>query len=73
VKVTTNWVGLTMRYIVDPKKRRVAQTYMYTNLFDRIFQRNDIQIGSDTMNVTLQQANAQLQTEEPREDGDRAA
>jgi hypothetical protein len=56
VKVTTNWVGLTMRYIVDPKKRRVAQTYMYTNLFDRIFQRNDIQIGSDTMNVTVQRA-----------------
>jgi small-conductance mechanosensitive channel len=59
VKVTTNWVGLTMRYIVHPKKRRVASTYIYREIFDRIFQRDDIQIGSDTMNITVEQAKSE--------------
>jgi small-conductance mechanosensitive channel len=74
VKVTTNWVGLTMRYIVDPKKRRVAQTYMYTNIFDRIFERNDVQIGSDTMNVTVQRAKTEGANEaQTHDDQQRAA
>jgi small-conductance mechanosensitive channel len=59
LKVTTNWVGLTMRYIVHPNKRRVASSYIYGQIFDRIFQRSDIHIGSDTMNVTVEQANAE--------------
>jgi len=64
VKVTTNWVGLTMRYIVHPKKRRVASTYINSELFKRIFERNDIQIGSDTMNVTLQRAKTETAGEQ---------
>jgi hypothetical protein len=77
VKVTTNWVGLTLRYIVDPKKRRVASTYIYREVFDRIFERKDIQIGSDTMNVTVEQAktekNKQEQESAAREREERAA
>jgi small-conductance mechanosensitive channel len=77
VKVTTNWVGLTLRYIVDPKKRRVASTYIYREVFDRIFKRKDIQIGSDTMNVTVEQAktekNKQEQESAAREREERAA
>lgn len=29
VKVTDNWVELTLRYIVDPKKRRAASTFLF--------------------------------------------
>jgi small-conductance mechanosensitive channel len=79
LKVTTNWVGLTMRYVVDPKKRRVASSYMYGEIFKRMFDRKDIQLGSDTMNVTVERAKteaAQSEQEEhdhSRRDDDRAA
>ena len=56
IKVTTNWVGLTMRYVVDPKKRRAATTFLYRNIFDQIRERDDIQIGTDTMEVTYKTA-----------------
>ena len=56
IKVTTNWLGLTMRYIVDPKKRRVASTFLYKSIFEQIQSRDDIEIGTDTMEVTYKQA-----------------
>jgi hypothetical protein len=52
-KVTDNWVELTLRYVVDPKKRRNATTFIFREAFHRIQERDDIQIGSSTMNVTL--------------------
>lgn len=79
LKVTTNWVGLTMRYVVDPKKRRVASSYMYGEIFKRISDRKDIQIGSDTMNVTVERAKTETAQSEQdehdhsRRDDDRAA
>jgi small-conductance mechanosensitive channel len=52
-KVTDNWVELTLRYVVDPKKRRNARTFIFREAFHRIQERDHIQIGSSTMNVTL--------------------
>jgi small-conductance mechanosensitive channel len=53
LKVTDNWVELAMRYIVDPKKRRAAGSFIYTKIFDAIEGRQDIQIASSTMEVTV--------------------
>ena len=54
VNVTSNWLELTMRYIVDPKKRRPASSYIYHEVFQRLQKRHDITIGSDTMDLTIQ-------------------
>jgi small-conductance mechanosensitive channel len=56
VHVTTNWVGLTMRYVVDPKKRRAAATFLFRTIFDEVQKRDDIHIGTDTMEVTYKRA-----------------
>jgi small-conductance mechanosensitive channel len=56
LKVTDNWVELTLRYLVDPKKRRAASTYIFTESFRQIRERQDIEIGSSSMNLTIQQA-----------------
>jgi small-conductance mechanosensitive channel len=53
-KITDNYLQLTMRYVVDPKKRRAASSFIAWNVFERIRQSKDIQIGSQTMSVTLQ-------------------
>jgi hypothetical protein len=62
IKVTTNWVGLTMRYVVDPRKRRSASTFLYRTVFEEIKHRNDINIGTDTMEITYKRANAESET-----------
>jgi small-conductance mechanosensitive channel len=59
IKVTTNWVGLTMRYVVDPKKRRSAATYLYRTIFEQIRQHGDIEIGTDTMEITYKSAESE--------------
>jgi hypothetical protein len=64
--VTTNWVGLTMRYVVDPKKRRTAATYLYRAIFDEVIKREDIEIGTDTMEITYKQA-AQSEAERQKQ------
>lgn len=51
--ITSNWVELKMRYVVEPKKRRQAQTYLYAHVFDRIQGRDDISIASETMDLTV--------------------
>jgi small-conductance mechanosensitive channel len=56
VRVTTNWVGLSMRYVVDPKKRRAASSFLYRTIFDEIQKHDDIEIGSDTSTVTYKEA-----------------
>jgi len=56
VHVTTNWVGLTMRYVVDPKKRRAASSFLYRAIFDEIQKCDDIEIGSDTSTITYKAA-----------------
>ncbi len=74
MKVDSNYVHLTMRYLVEPKKRRNAQTFIYTEVFKRIQGRKDIQIGSDTMSVTVQAAKGQeLPAELTPKGGEQAA
>jgi Small-conductance mechanosensitive channel len=36
VKVTSNWLELTMRYVVEAKKRRMASSYLYKEVFKRV-------------------------------------
>lgn len=58
VKVTSNWLELTMRYVVDPKKRRAASSFIYTEVFKRVSQADDIQIASETMDLTVHRPQA---------------
>jgi small-conductance mechanosensitive channel len=58
MKVTSNWLDLSMRYVVDPKKRRDASNFIYRETFKRIRQRDDIQIASETMDLTVQNKKA---------------
>jgi hypothetical protein len=66
VKVTTNWVGLTMRYVVDPRKRRAASSFLYRTVFEHMQNRHDISIGTDTMEITYKRANSE--SEMPAQD-----
>ncbi len=52
-KVTSNYVELRMRYPVDPRKRRAANSWLYARAFDRVQKNPDIGIGSDTMDLTV--------------------
>lgn len=36
LKVTDNWVELTLRYLVDPRKRRAASTFIFAEVFRQI-------------------------------------
>ncbi len=51
--VTSNWIELTMRYVVDPKKRRSASSFIYGEVFKRIQGREDIAIASETMDLSV--------------------
>src|SRR5438045_9508601 len=53
LKVTSNWVELTLRYLVEPKKRRSAQNFIYSEVFKRVQGRKDISIASETMDLTV--------------------
>jgi len=58
VKVTSNWLELSMRYVVDAKKRRAASSYLYTEIFKRVQKNKAIQIASETMDLTVHQDKA---------------
>jgi small-conductance mechanosensitive channel len=49
----SNYVTLTMRYIVDPRQRRAAKTFLFTQMLTKIADRQDIHFGSSTMDLTL--------------------
>jgi small-conductance mechanosensitive channel len=51
--VNSNWVELRMRYIVDPKKRRVASNFIWQCAFRELQHRDDITIASTTSEVTV--------------------
>jgi small-conductance mechanosensitive channel len=53
MKVTSNWVELTLRYLVEPKKRRSATNFIYGEVFKRVQQRQDISIASETMDLSV--------------------
>ena len=52
-RVTSNYIQLTMRYLVDPRKRRPANSWLYERIFDRVRNNDKISIGSDTMDLTV--------------------
>ena len=52
-QVTSNYVLLTMRYLVDARNRRDANSWIYWHMLNRLRPHADITIGSGTMNVTL--------------------
>jgi len=61
VKVTENYIELTLRYIVDPKQRRKASSFIYAEAFRQLRERNDIQIGSTTMDLTVHPPDSEAQ------------
>ena len=52
-RVTSNYVELTMRYLVDPRKRRAASSWLHAHVFERVRANASIGIGSDTMDLTV--------------------
>lgn len=56
ITVTSNWTELRMRYVVEAKKRRQASSYIYTEVFSRVQKNKNIQIASETMDLTVHQA-----------------
>ncbi len=55
IQVNSNWVQLTMRYIVEPKRRRQATSFIYREVFKRTQGRGDITIASETMDIAVHQ------------------
>jgi small-conductance mechanosensitive channel len=53
VTVTSNWVQLTMRYVVEPKKRRSASSFIYQEVFRRVQASKDVTIASETMDLSV--------------------
>lgn len=68
MKVTDNWVELTLRYLVDPHKRRNASTFIFREVFRGIRGRDDIQIASSTMTLTIQRAEMEEKSKQEREE-----
>ena len=59
IKVTDNYIEVTLRYIVDPKQRRKAASFIYAEAFRQLRERGDIQIGSTTMDLTVHPPDAE--------------
>lgn len=59
MKVTDNYIELTLRYIVDPKQRRKASSFIYAEAFRQLRERDDIEIGSNTMDLTVHPPDAE--------------
>jgi hypothetical protein len=53
VEITSNWVQLTLRYLVNPKQRRSARSFIYAQVFQRVQGRKDIMIASETMDLAI--------------------
>ncbi len=51
--VNSNWVQLTMRYVVEPKRRRAASNFIWHRVFERLQGRDDITIASETSDVAI--------------------
>lgn len=52
-RVTSNYVELTMRYLVEPRKRRQASSWLFQRIFEKVRGNQSISIGSDTMDLTV--------------------
>jgi len=52
-KLTSNYVELAMRYVVDSRRRRYVKSSLYSYIFDAVQAHPAISIGSDTMDLTV--------------------
>lgn len=52
-RVTSNYVELTMRYLVEPRKRRAASSWLYSHIFERVQANISIGIASETYDLTV--------------------
>lgn len=77
MKVTDNWVELTLRYLVNPKQRRAASNFIYERAFQRLQGRDDITIASSTSDVAIHwkedQSSSGEKAREESKQGDKAA
>ncbi|MBV9075822.1 MAG: mechanosensitive ion channel family protein [Acidobacteria bacterium] len=64
IKVTDNYIQITLRYVVDPKQRRKASSFIYAEAFRRMRERDDIEIGSTTMDLTVHPPDANAKGDE---------
>ncbi|MBV9144544.1 MAG: mechanosensitive ion channel family protein [Acidobacteria bacterium] len=64
IKVTDNYIQITLRYVVDPKHRRKASSFIYAEAFRRMRERDDIEIGSTTMDLTVHPPDANAKGDE---------
>jgi small-conductance mechanosensitive channel len=51
--VTSNWVELRMRYVVEPKKRRAASNFIWEKTFEQLREQEQITIASQTSDVAI--------------------
>jgi hypothetical protein len=49
VHVPTNWIGLRMRYVVDPRNDDLLRHIYIAPCLTQVIARDDIEIGTDTM------------------------
>ena len=51
--VTDNYVRLNLRYIVDPRKRRIAKSFLWDRILPEVRANEGIQLGSSTMDLSV--------------------
>ncbi len=52
-RVTSNYVELTMRYLVDPRQRRPVNSWLFERIFERVSANPQIAISSETYDLTV--------------------
>jgi len=67
VSFDSNYVTLTMRYIVDPKQRRAAKSFLFDHMLKKVRERNDIQYGSTTQDLTIHGPESAAEQSHPSE------
>lgn len=50
-KITDNWVDLRLRYVVDPRKRRLIKRSLYEKILEAYNHEKDIKIASATFEI----------------------
>ena len=53
ISFDSNYVTLTMRYIVDPHQRRAAKSFLFERMLQGVQARDDIHYGSTTADLTV--------------------
>lgn len=51
IKITDNWIDLRLRYVVDPRKRRLVRHAMSERILEELLPEKDIKIASATFEI----------------------